>query len=62
MWLYDAIEGSCDLSTSHDEDIAGFGCESTWTWFYGTTLIFLCGIVLIRVDRLFVVFWMVELP
>ena len=43
MWLYDAIKGSCDLSTSHDEDFAGIGCASKGTWFYGTTMIFLWG-------------------
>ena len=41
--LYDAIEGSCDLSTSDHEDFAGIGCESEGTWFYGTTMIFLWG-------------------
>ena len=41
MWLYDAIEGNCDLSTSHDEDFEGIGCESTWIGLYGTTMIFL---------------------
>ena len=38
--LFDAIEGGSDLSTSDHEDFTWFGCESTWTWFYGTTLIF----------------------
>ena len=37
--LFDAIEGGSDLSTSDHEDFTWFGCESTWTWFYGTTLI-----------------------
>ena len=41
--LFDAIEGGSDLSTSHNQDTAGIGCESTWTWFYGTTMIFLYG-------------------
>ena len=41
--LFDAIKGSCDLSTSDYEDFTWFGCESTWTWFYGTTMIFLLG-------------------
>ena len=41
MWLYDAIKGSCNLSTSNDEDTKSFGSESTWSWFYGTTMIFL---------------------
>ena len=41
MWLYDEIKGSCDLSTSDYEDTAWFGCESTWSWFYGATMIFL---------------------
>ena len=44
MWLYDAITSSCDLSTSHDEDFAGIGCESKGTWVYGTTMIFLLEI------------------
>ena len=60
--LFDAIEGGSDLSTSDHEDTAGIGCESTWTWFYGTAMIFLWGIVPIRMDRLFVVFGMVKLP
>ena len=42
--LFDAIKGSCDLSTSHHEDFTWIGCESTWTWLYGTTMIFLWGI------------------
>ena len=41
LWKDDAITGSCDLSTSDHEDFTWFGCESTWTWFYGTTMIFL---------------------
>ena len=44
MWLYDEIKGSCDLSTSYHEDFTWFGCKSTWTWFYGTTMIFFGGI------------------
>ena len=39
--LFDAIEGDSDLSTSDHEDFTWFGCESTWTWFYGTAMIFL---------------------
>ena len=41
LWLYDATKGSCDLSSSDHEDIARIGCESTWTWFYETSMIFL---------------------
>ena len=41
MWLYDAIAGSCDLSTSDQEDTTRFGCESTWARLYGTAVIFL---------------------
>ena len=41
MWLYDAIAGSCDLSTSYHEDFTWFGCESIWSWLYGTTMLFL---------------------
>ena len=41
--LFDAIEGGSDLSTSYHEDTAGIGCESTWTWFYGTAMIFFGG-------------------
>ena len=44
LWLYDAIKGSSDLSTSYHEDFTWFGCESTWIGFYGTTMIFLWGI------------------
>ena len=62
IWLYDATKVGSDLSTSDHEDTAWFGCESTWSWFYGTTMIFLWGIVPILSDRLFVFFWMVELP
>jgi hypothetical protein len=62
LWLYDATKGSCDLSTSHYEDIAGVGCEFEGTWFYGTTMIFLWGSVPIRMSRLFVVFLLVGLP
>ena len=47
MWLYDETTGGSDLSTSDHEDFTWIGCESTWTWFYGTTMIFLWGI---RVD------------
>ena len=39
--LYDANVGGSDLSSSHHEDTAWFGCESTWVGFYGTTMIFL---------------------
>ena len=62
LWKDDAITGSCDLSTSDHEDCTWFGCESTWTWFYGTAMIFLWGIVPIRMSRLFVVFGLAELP
>ena len=62
MWLYDETTGGSDLSTSDHEDFTGFGCESTWTWFYGTAMIFLWGIVPIRMGRLFVVSGMVKLP
>ena len=41
--LFDAIEGGSDLSTSDHEDCTWFGCESTWTWFYGTAMIFIMG-------------------
>jgi len=41
--LFDAIEGGSDLSTSDHEDFTWFGCESTWSWFYGTAMIFLWG-------------------
>ena len=41
--LFDAIEGGSDLSTSDHEDFTWFGCESTWTWFYGTAMIFVMG-------------------
>ena len=41
MRLHDAIACSCILSTSDHEDTAGIGCESTWAWLYGTTMIFL---------------------
>ena len=30
-----------DLSTSDQEYFTWFGCESTWSWLYGTTMIFL---------------------
>ena len=56
MWLYDEIKGSSDLSTSYHEDSTWIGCESTWIGFYGTTMIFLWGIVPIRMSRLFEVF------
>ena len=51
--LFDAIEGGSDLSTSDHEDFTWFGCESTWTWFYGTTMIFFGGKLPIRMSRLF---------
>ena len=44
LWLYDAIACGSNLSTGYHEDFTGFGCESTWTWVYGTTMIFLWGI------------------
>jgi hypothetical protein len=56
LWKDDAITGSCDLSTSNHEDFTWFRCESTWTWFYGTAMVFLWGIVPIRMSRLFEVF------
>ena len=40
LWWNDAIAGSCDLSTSHDQDTERIGCESEGYWFYGTTMIF----------------------
>ena len=43
LWWNDAIAGSCDLSTSHDQDTTWFGCEAEGNWFYGTTMIFLLG-------------------
>ena len=43
LWLFDAIEGGSDLSTSDHEDFTWFECESTWTWFYGTAMIFIMG-------------------
>ena len=39
--LYDAIAGGSDLSTSHDQDFAWFGCASKETWLYGNILSFL---------------------
>ena len=38
------IARSSDISTSYHEDFTWIGCESTWTWFYGTTMNFLLGI------------------
>ena len=41
MWKDDEITGSCDLSTSYDQDFVGIESRFDGTRFYGTTLIFL---------------------
>ena len=57
MHLYDEIKGSCDLSTSDYEDTAWIRCESTWTWFYGTTMIFFGGICADSYESAICGFW-----
>ena len=53
---------SCDLSTSYHEDFTWFGCESTWSWFYGTAIIFLWGICADSYESAICVFLLVKLP
>ena len=42
LWKDDAITGSCDLSTSYDQDFIGIESRFDGYRVYGTTLIF-CG-------------------